>query len=166
MSDELSELIDAPVERLHVEYNSWIDFADTKTRANLARHTAAIANSGGGHIVLGIDDDNRSCVWSAKRYDAEIPISMISLHGSPQRRCHPAGGKESSRQCRDERVQLGIDEQSNVMWALERINESRQGARCAQPPDHAHPAWPYPSPFGDLTPARNMCFDVLRVGMF
>ena len=50
-----------------------------------------------------------------------------------------------------ERVQLGIDEQSNVMWALERIIDSRQATRRAMSADAAHPAYPEPSPSGNLT---------------
>ncbi|WP_271612691.1 AlbA family DNA-binding domain-containing protein [Bradyrhizobium sp. CCBAU 21362] len=61
MPDELSELIDSPVERLHVEYKSWLDLAQPKTRADLARHIAAISNFGGGKIVFGIADDGQSC---------------------------------------------------------------------------------------------------------
>lgn len=57
-----------------------------------------------------------------------------------------------------ERVQLGIDEQSNVMWALERIINSRQATRRAQPPDAAHPAYPEPSPSGDLTKPKNYAY--------
>jgi predicted HTH transcriptional regulator len=61
LPDELSELVDSPVERLYVEYKSWINLTEHKTRADLARHIAAIANFGGGYIVFGIDNDGRSC---------------------------------------------------------------------------------------------------------
>lgn len=61
MADELSGLIDSPVERLHVQYKSWLDLAQPKVRADLARHIAAISNYGGGNIVFGIDDDGKSC---------------------------------------------------------------------------------------------------------
>jgi predicted HTH transcriptional regulator len=61
VADELSELVDSPVERLDVEYKSWIDLAEHKHRADLARHIAAISNFGGGSIVFGIDKKDRSC---------------------------------------------------------------------------------------------------------
>ena len=61
MADELSELVDSPVETLHVEYKAWLDLTEHKTRADLARHIAAISNFGGGKIVFGIADDRTSC---------------------------------------------------------------------------------------------------------
>ena len=61
MSDELSELVNSPEERPEVEYKAWLDLTDNKHRANIARHIAALANLGGGHIVFGINDDMTSC---------------------------------------------------------------------------------------------------------
>ncbi len=55
-TDELQELLDNPNETLDVEYKAWLDLADNETRADLARHVAALANHGGGTIVLGTDD--------------------------------------------------------------------------------------------------------------
>src|ERR1043166_516500 len=54
--DELRELLDSPNETLAVEYKSWLDLTDNETRADLARHIAALANHGGGTIVFGITD--------------------------------------------------------------------------------------------------------------
>ena len=53
----LQELVDAPRERLDVEYKAWLDLTDGPTRAKLARHLCALANFGGGFLVFGIDDD-------------------------------------------------------------------------------------------------------------
>lgn len=61
MADELSELVDSPEERLDVEYKAWLDLSETKHRAAIARHIAALANFGGGYIVFGINDDGQSC---------------------------------------------------------------------------------------------------------
>ncbi len=58
--DDLRDLVDNPVERLEVEYKDWLDLASgNKPRADLARHVAALANYGGGHIVFGFDDKTR-----------------------------------------------------------------------------------------------------------
>lgn len=54
---ELQELIDSPSETLEVEYKSWLDLDDNGTRADVARHIAALANHGGGRIVFGFNDD-------------------------------------------------------------------------------------------------------------
>ena len=67
MTDEISELVDAPEERLEVEYKAWMEFTP-KHRADIARHIAAIANFGGGHIVFGIQDDMTSCGVAPERF--------------------------------------------------------------------------------------------------
>jgi hypothetical protein len=54
---DLNELVDDPVEREAVEYKASLDLSDAVTKAKLARHIAALANFGGGHIVLGFSDD-------------------------------------------------------------------------------------------------------------
>jgi hypothetical protein len=54
---EIQELVDSPVETLHVELKKWIDLADPLTRAKTARHLAALTNYGGGYFIVGIGDD-------------------------------------------------------------------------------------------------------------
>ena len=53
---ELQELVEAPNETLEVEYKEWLDFSEATVCASLARHIAAMANHGGGRIVIGIKD--------------------------------------------------------------------------------------------------------------
>jgi hypothetical protein len=50
---QLQELVDAPSERLDVELKTWIDLRDNGHRAQLAKAMLAIANHGGGFIVIG-----------------------------------------------------------------------------------------------------------------
>lgn len=59
MADELLEIVDSPVERLEVEHKAYLDLNEAKHRADLARHIAALANYGGGHIAFGIDDQGQ-----------------------------------------------------------------------------------------------------------
>jgi hypothetical protein len=54
--EELRELVDAPNETLDIEYKSWLDLNNNGSRADLARHIAAMANHGGGTIVFGFTD--------------------------------------------------------------------------------------------------------------
>ncbi len=54
---EIQEYIDHPNETLHAEYKRWLDLSIPESRANLARHIAAIANHGGGYIIFGFEDD-------------------------------------------------------------------------------------------------------------
>lgn len=51
---ELLSLLDDPKETLTAEYKSWLDLGDTRGRALLAKAAIALANSGGGIIVLGM----------------------------------------------------------------------------------------------------------------
>jgi hypothetical protein len=55
--DELRELLDDPNETLENEYKSWLDLKTLVVPANLARHISALANHGGGRIILGFNDD-------------------------------------------------------------------------------------------------------------
>jgi Putative DNA-binding domain len=55
--NELEEFVESPTETLSVEYKSWLDLGDPETRADLARHIAALANYGGGVVVFGFTDE-------------------------------------------------------------------------------------------------------------
>jgi len=57
-----------------------------------------------------------------------------------------------------ERVQFGVDEHSNVMWALERIIDGRQVDRRPAVADDGHPAYPAPVPIGDTTKAKTYAY--------
>ena len=54
---ELQDLVDAPRGRLEVEYKAWLNLEDREAQAGLAKHLCALANHGGGFLVLGIADD-------------------------------------------------------------------------------------------------------------
>ena len=54
---QLQELVDAPMERLDVEYKAWLNLDDREAQATLAKHLCALANHGGGFVVFGIAND-------------------------------------------------------------------------------------------------------------
>ena len=54
---ELHDLVEAPRERLDVEYKAWLNLGDREAQARLAKHLCALANHGGGFVVFGIADD-------------------------------------------------------------------------------------------------------------
>jgi len=56
---DLSELVAGKSEDLGVEYKAWMDTSPPEVRAKLARHIAALANHGGGYLILGVDDTTR-----------------------------------------------------------------------------------------------------------
>ena len=57
-----------------------------------------------------------------------------------------------------ERVQFGVDEQSNVLWALERTINSREVQRGPGKPDATHLAYPPQAPVSNLSGERNYDF--------
>ncbi|MGH9969848.1 MAG: hypothetical protein ACREBG_18925 [Pyrinomonadaceae bacterium] len=57
-----------------------------------------------------------------------------------------------------ERVQFGVDEHSNVLWALERIIDARQVDRVPVEANASHPNYPAPAPIGDTTKAKSYVY--------
>lgn len=55
---ELQTLLQFPVEKLTVEYKSWLDLNENSGRAILAKAAIALANEGGGVVVLGMRENN------------------------------------------------------------------------------------------------------------
>jgi hypothetical protein len=53
----LARLIDRAKESIDVEHKCWIDLSSDEVRANTARHIAALANTGGGWLIFGLDDN-------------------------------------------------------------------------------------------------------------
>ena len=56
---ELQALLQFPTEKLTVEYKSWLDLSDNAGKATLAKAAIALANEGGGVIVLGMREDTQ-----------------------------------------------------------------------------------------------------------
>jgi predicted HTH transcriptional regulator len=54
---ERQELVNSLNETLEMEYKSWLNLSNNASRADLARHVAALANYGGGRILFGIAAD-------------------------------------------------------------------------------------------------------------
>lgn len=57
-----------------------------------------------------------------------------------------------------ERVQFGVDEHSNALWALERIVDRREVVRGPTDPDDAHPAHPATVPLTNLQGPREYAY--------
>lgn len=54
---QLEALITSPREDLHIEVKSWLDLTDKAHQATLSRAAIALANHGGGFIVIGLADE-------------------------------------------------------------------------------------------------------------
>ena len=57
-ADELSSLLDDPNETLSAEYKSWLNLEVPDDAATLAKAAIAMANHGGGVIILGMREQN------------------------------------------------------------------------------------------------------------
>jgi predicted HTH transcriptional regulator len=68
---DIQELVDSPVERLHVEHKRWFDLNDVLARAKIARHLCALANHGSGYLIFGINNDGT--------YDTNAPDDLSSF---------------------------------------------------------------------------------------
>ena len=79
LDPEFQPLVEFPAESPSAEYKDWLDLASTHGRATLAKHAMAIANHGGGHIILGFSRRNSTSSFSP------------GAHGPPGD--HPGRGK-------------------------------------------------------------------------
>jgi len=52
----LADMVGAPRESLEIELKSWLNLKDDADRANLAKALTALANHGGGYVLLGFED--------------------------------------------------------------------------------------------------------------
>lgn len=54
---DIRTLLDAPRETLSVEHKAWLDLGDQRHRGILAKALIALANHGGGYVVIGISEE-------------------------------------------------------------------------------------------------------------
>lgn len=53
---DLLDLINVPREALDIEVKDWLDLSDNDARANVAKEIIALANHGGGYLVIGFTE--------------------------------------------------------------------------------------------------------------
>lgn len=95
---ELQALLAFPVEKLTVEYKSWLDLDEQARRATLAKAAIALANEGGGVIVLGMRKDNaqggalrsEARPENIDRYSQDDINAAINRYADPQFHCELA----------------------------------------------------------------------------
>jgi predicted HTH transcriptional regulator len=107
--DDLEPLLAAPAEALDVEYKCWLDLrSNDEHKALLAKAAIALANEGGGFIVVGFSEDrphliSEPCPADITRYDADLINGIIRRFASPSFHCkltllpHPQTGHETLR---------------------------------------------------------------------
>ena len=103
MRSDLQPLISEPLEDLAVEYKTWLDFEQEEGKATLAKACIALANHGGGFLVLGFDEqaDSLSSIprpTSHGEITQDTVNSVIRRYADPSFHCqlhtitHPTTG--------------------------------------------------------------------------
>ena len=86
-------LLANPRERLDVEIKSWLDLSDNRHRAKLAQAAIALANHGGGIIILGMKEDKSQTSGyvseksKCERYTGDQVNSAIGKYADPTFDC-------------------------------------------------------------------------------
>ena len=55
--EDLRPLVSEPMERLEAEYKGWLNLDDNRDKAVLVKAAIALANHGGGYIIIGMPED-------------------------------------------------------------------------------------------------------------
>ena len=95
---ELQILLEFPVEKLKVEYKSRLKLDENPGRATLAKAAIALANEGGGVIVLGMREDNaqggalrsQARPKDIARYSQDDINAAINRYADPKFHCEVA----------------------------------------------------------------------------
>jgi Putative DNA-binding domain len=104
--EDLEPLLSAPAEALDVEYKSWLDLrSNDEHRAALAKAAIALANEGGGYIVVGIREARPNLISDERPaeiepYDQDLINQIVRRFAAPAFQCnltllrHPITGHE------------------------------------------------------------------------
>lgn len=87
---QLQELLREPQERLDVELKGWLDLKDNGPRGTLAKALLALANHGGGFVVLGFEDDGSVSSGRPPNLDAhsqDIVNDVVDRFADPGFHC-------------------------------------------------------------------------------
>ena len=105
LTRRLQQLVSHPREDLSVEHKRWLDLREKPDRAKLARAAIAMANHGGGFIVVGFEDSGGDL--ESQHASPELPAvtqdavnAAIRRYADPEFHCevhfveHPMSGVE------------------------------------------------------------------------
>lgn len=92
-SRDLSPLILSPRESLAVEYKAWLDPSVDADKANIAQAIMALANYGGGFVVIGFNEAGPELKPApprarlAERFTADIVNGIVKSYADPPFHC-------------------------------------------------------------------------------
>ena len=86
--DDLQPLVCMPKEDLGAEYKTWLDLTKNEGRAKLAKAAIAIANHGGGYVVIGFDEEGENLV-PTPRPDGIPPVTQDAVNEAIRRYATP-----------------------------------------------------------------------------
>ena len=88
LEPELRPLVEFPGESLTAEYKDWLDLSTPHGRATLTKHAIALANHGGGHIILGFSEEPGRLV--SRQPPVDLPdITQDSVNAAIRRYADP-----------------------------------------------------------------------------
>ena len=88
MRSDLQPLVSEPREDLAVEYKTWLDIAREEGKATLAKACIALANHGGGFVVIGFDE-RAGALTSILRPDGLGDITQDAVNSAIRRYADP-----------------------------------------------------------------------------
>ena len=84
----LESLTRNPREDLEVELKGWLDLSQGEHKADLVKAILALANHGGGYVLIGYDDATRGPlpqnVGSMGEYDQDTVNGIVHRYADPQ----------------------------------------------------------------------------------
>lgn len=102
---QLEALIANPREDLHIELKAWLDLTDNAGKATLAKAIIALANHGGGFVLIGFDDPAGEAARPAagrpvtlEAYSQDVINGIVQAYAAPPFHCsvyhvaHPTTG--------------------------------------------------------------------------
>lgn len=87
--DDLTRIVLDPEETLEIELKAWLDFSTVNHKAKLAKELIALANHGGGIVVLGIDDRTLGSIERPNGYaiDTDTINGIVARYADPVFHC-------------------------------------------------------------------------------
>ena len=88
LKEDIQQLVNTPREDLAYEYKDWLDLTSNEHKATLAKAAIALANHGGGYIVLGFSEQSQ-VLQSQPRPETIPDITQDAINEAIRRYAEP-----------------------------------------------------------------------------